>query len=247
VKMVEWAADDRTSFWRLAWENVVLPLLPLRLYQMFGPPRARLAPWIGSQFAKRLDLASRAGGLGSARAPWGRKYESAVEDAVALLGFGYDSNIIFTSFDFRCPFFYRPLIEFSLQLPVLFRTRHRAHKWILREAMRGILPEKVRTRTGKGGADGRIDWSLTHETERIQWLLKDPIIAQLGWVDRRKLQQGVTDALGGDEFLRGAVLRALGLETWLRVRSGQWTTRGSLQYRHGDSELLAHTTLREII
>lgn len=50
----------------------------------------------------------------------------------------------------RHPFYDRRLLEFMIALPEDLSARGRVNKWILREAMRGTLPELVRTRRTKG-------------------------------------------------------------------------------------------------
>src|SRR5690606_26440721 len=96
--------------------------------------------------------------------------------------------------EMRYPFLYRPLVEASLQLPARQRVRPNAHKWILREATRDVLPEQVRRRSSKGGIDARILWSLHREKHRIDAMLRDPLLAQLGCIDPDVLRTAVDEA-----------------------------------------------------
>ncbi len=54
--------------------------------------------------------------------------------------------------DFRHPYLDRPLVELALRLGPEMCVRPHAHKWVLREAMRGILPEACARVSAKGMA-----------------------------------------------------------------------------------------------
>jgi len=55
------------------------------------------------------------------------------------------------SIESRVPFLYHPLIEYIFSLPMSAKIGNGWTKLILREAMKGILPEKVRKRKSKLG------------------------------------------------------------------------------------------------
>lgn len=125
----------------------------------------------------------------------------------------------------RFPFLYRPLVEFGLQLPPQLVRRPFSSKWILREAVRDLLPASVVNRRGKGSIQARVIWSLGKERTRVDELLKNPHLADLGCIDREKLRSACT---GTRTSLvpNTNVMATLSLETWLQVRSGRWAARG---------------------
>jgi hypothetical protein len=110
-----------------------------------------------------------------------------------------------------------------LRLPPTQRVRPHARKWILREATRDVLPETVRTRATKGGIDARVLWSLQHEHARVDSLLSDPILAQLGCIDPQPLRVAVEQARHGRPVNNVLLMSALSLETWMAVRNGRWS------------------------
>jgi asparagine synthase (glutamine-hydrolysing) len=224
-ELARWATLGRTSFWRFAFDNAAVPLLTPRMQRMLNRGKFAVPPWVDRTFAKQLNMRDRSLAIRAVHGSAARRYEHRVARAVDTLGFGYDSLNFTSQFDVRYPFLHRPLVEFALQLPVELRTRPYERKWVLREAMRGILPEAIRRRPGKAGIAGRMVWSLRRERETVQVLLNDPLIARHGWVDPIRLRSGVEAALGGNGALRGAVIRSLALETWMRVRSGWWPAR----------------------
>ena len=122
----------------------------------------------------------------------------------------------------RYPFLYRPLVEFALRLPVRARIRPEGRKWVLREAMRDVLPERIRSRAGKGGMDARILWSLERERGRLEAMLRRPLLADLGCVEPAQLRGAVEAARKGIVTNLVALMFALSLETWLSVRAGRW-------------------------
>lgn len=132
--------------------------------------------------------------------------------------------------EMRYPFLYRPLVEASLRMPARQRVRPHARKWILRQATQDVLPEQVRTRATKGGIDARILWSLQREKPRLDALLRDPILAQLGCVDAEALRRDVDDARRGVPVNQVQLFTALSLETWLAVRNNAWS--GTTQLTH---------------
>jgi len=62
-----------------------------------------------------------------------------------------DQNSMAFSIESRVPFLYHPLIEYVFSLPMSAKIGNGWTKLILREAMKGILPEKIRKRKSKLG------------------------------------------------------------------------------------------------
>lgn len=61
-----------------------------------------------------------------------------------------DQMSMAASIESRVPFLDHKLVEFTARLPERFKIRGRSTKWILRRAMRGILPEEILTRRKMG-------------------------------------------------------------------------------------------------
>ena len=224
-EVLRWAMLTRTSFWTFGFHNGLIHLLPPGVARRFQRRYETPPEWIAPAFAKRFDLIHRHGSYAMLQVPRGRKYVGAMALHVNHYGRYGDVTLFDQSFQLRHPFLYRPLVEFSLQLSPTLRTRPLAQKWILREALRGVLPDLVRTRTGKGGNDGRIAWSLAREKERVTELLRDPILGDLECVDVGRLRAAIDDVRGGRETIVAALMDTLSLETWLRVHAGRWEVR----------------------
>ena len=88
--------------------------------------------------------------------------------------------------EYRHPFFDRELVEFALSLPPEMKYRNRTIKWILREAMEGILPEKIRQRRDKA----EFSEVLMRQIDALDLdeLLGDPCIVRLGLIEKKRLE-----------------------------------------------------------
>lgn len=127
----------------------------------------------------------------------------------------------------RYPYLDIRLVEFCLTVPSAELSRHYQTKLLLRRAMAGILPEKVRLRVGKASTT-----SLTHawlsETIRptVEALLARPTFSQgVDWDLIRKL---FAEYCSGNMSHGLVISKAIGLELWQRAnnqggaRNGFW-------------------------
>lgn len=221
-EMLEWAIIGEVSFWELALKNVVMPLLPAPLLRATSPD-ARLPEWMPARVVSALALRGRQGTVAAYGGPLGHKYAHALTRTAHGISRGVDHWVLEDLIELRYPFLYRPLVEFSLTLPVGLRTRPGARKWVLRQALAGILPDVIRTRRGKGSPETRMARSLLTNRGIVDRLVEEPVLGQLGCIDPPAFARAVERARRGDRHLRSRVLSTLALETWLRVRSGRWS------------------------
>ncbi|HUF51661.1 MAG TPA: asparagine synthase-related protein [Longimicrobiales bacterium] len=205
-----WAVATRQSFWKVGRRYLVDPFVHS------GPARARSPRWLTPTAAAQLIPPARQ------RPRRGLRFAYRIAEDLQSLPAWFQRWPFGDEVEMRYPFLYRPLVEWSLRLPATQRVRPHARKWILREATRDVLPESVRTRATKGGIDARILWSLQRERTRIDALLRDPMLAQLGCIDPAVLRTAVEQARCGIPVNNVLLFSALALETWLAVRNGQW-------------------------
>jgi len=138
-----------------------------------------------------------------------------------LAGYGLEAfNLMFreVGIEARYPYLDTRLVEFCLAVPSAELSRHYQTKLLLRRAMAGILPEKVRLRVGKASAT-----SLTHtwlsETIRptVEALLARPTFSQgIDWDLIRKL---FAEYCRGNMAHGSCIAKAIGLELWHRANS----------------------------
>jgi asparagine synthase (glutamine-hydrolysing) len=216
------AVAYRASFWRIAAHHLVLPFLPTPVRLRLADESTAVPAWLAPAFARRTGAALRVRQNRAQPAREGGHYAALMAESFRFRAGHLSRGAYEDGVEMRYPFLHRPLVEMALGLPMELILRPGTTKWVLREAMRGILPEEVRVRGGKGGPDARMVWSLSREEPRLREMLRDPLVAQLGWVDRDGLVAAFERVKGGASVDRGGLDAALALETWLRVKSGRW-------------------------
>ena len=172
-EMARRAAIGRASFWELAYRNALLPSLPRPWQRRVLRGKGTVPQWVDRATVKRYQLNERATTAMLYAGRLGRKYRDALASNVATIPSGLSIGIIEENLDVRHPYYYRPLVEFCLRLPPELCVRPYARKWVLREAMAGILPEVVRARIGKGTYNGTIAWSLAAQREGLESLIRE--------------------------------------------------------------------------
>jgi len=241
--IADFAVQERRSFWSLAWSHGVKPLLPRsrgrhRHTDHAGPT------WITPSARRNYGLAEygMAGLIESGRA--GRKYWDFNVVGLAAFSNVYLYQAVKERLDVRHPFLYRPLVEWALRLPAHFCMKPHASKWILREAMRGILPEMLRARVGTGGIGDIISWSFATHGSTFHTLLREPVLGDLGLIDVAKCRAALESARtqrATEYAMHLTLLNTLTLEAWLQRRSDRWPTgnRASDDARETDT-LVCH-------
>lgn len=217
-EVLGWAIQTRRSFWHTARLHVLDPLISnTQRHHALVKPK-----WLRGDFVRQQHVLDRLAEARSPRARIGHLYTTHTAAELRRVASWVQRGPFQDRVETRYPFLSRPLVEFTLQLPISMRVRPEGRKWILRQAMRGILPEAVRTRQGKGGIDARILWTFQHERRTIEALTADPILGQLGCVDVDELSRTVELARQGEWRNTAHLFSVLGLESWLRARSGTW-------------------------
>jgi len=229
-EMARRAAIGRVSFWTLAYRNALLPLLPraIQTHLVHDQDESMAPYWVDSSILARYGFAGRPSSAPAYAGPIGKKYHHAVASLVARIESPTQGGVLADCLDVRHPLLYRPLVEFSLRLPPELRARPHAHRWLFREAARGILPDAVRTRVGKPTTSDFLLLSLSAQRKYLEPLLHRPILADLGVLDAATLREAftsVSQGLAGGNRPYGTLFRTLAVEAWLQIRSGRWPQR----------------------
>jgi asparagine synthase (glutamine-hydrolysing) len=188
-----------------------------------------LLPWMNAQFARRINL-SRSHRMCSAAS---RNARAFVRCGQRVLALEIQSRLAASmGVELRHPFNDVRVVSFAARLPHSQLLRNGEIKWILREAMRGILPEIVRIRRSKAefshvfvremGAfgPGVFDWS---PLVRLGYL-DQPGFATL-WSDMlRACQSGAQDGLPH----AWPLWNAYALNVWLAAESHRNRVRQDL-------------------
>jgi asparagine synthase (glutamine-hydrolysing) len=224
-EMIRRAAIGRASFWELAYRNAVVPLMPRPMQRWLGPEVTHLQPWVRPTIVRQYGLRDQVFELTLNAGRFGQKYHHTMTRSLISLTKTIGHLVLDDLLDVRHPFLDRRLVEFGLGLRPEQTTRPHAGKWMLREAMRGIVPDGVRTRVGKGSLNERHAWSLGAQRSLLAPLVTEPILADLGVVDAAQLRAAFDRAplqairkLGPHPALQ----QVLAIEAWLQLRAGRW-------------------------
>jgi asparagine synthetase B (glutamine-hydrolysing) len=134
--------------------NILTNLLPVPLKARLKNRAAGGLGWLARDFVAATQPAAAprwlAGGAGRSRLADGLYRSLTFDPLPSLLRFD-DRNAMAHSIESRVPFLDYRLIEFCFALPPEQKIRDGVTKFILRQAMTGILPEDVRMRQDKIG------------------------------------------------------------------------------------------------
>jgi asparagine synthase (glutamine-hydrolysing) len=216
------------SYPSLFFNYCLRPLIPqpvkFALRQLLTPFRGDGLPrWINGGFLKKIGLHTH-----SRKVVSKGQFPSYSSQLIhERLFHGWQANVAlemserFSSFfgiESRSPFFDLHLVEFLLALPNEQRWFGERPKVVLRNAMRGILPEPIRLRKDKVEFSCTIDPEFKQrQVHKIQALLKKSFLGDLGIIDSSELQQLFQD------YRKGVALdcnrNTLGTFIWLEL----WT------------------------
>ena len=135
-----------------------------------------------------------------------------------------DRNSMAFSLEARVPFLDHRLVECVFSLPATCRVRDGWTKWILRQAMEGIVPEGIRWRRGKlGFATPEARW-LREGSGWIRSLFSVGEVLSTPYLNARTIRRLQSLVDDGQADISG-LWRVLNLELWLRVFWGKEAAR----------------------
>ena len=133
-----------------------------------------------------------------------------------------ERNSMAHSVESRLPFLDYQLVEFAVNCPPEFKLRDGWSKWLLRSALKGTLPDKIRLRKTKLGFDAPVaEWMRYGMRNGHRDLWDTPHLKMERFLDKRNFSKEC------EKFLRGnstglpadSLFRAVSLELWARLQS----------------------------
>lgn len=129
------------------------------------------------------------------------------------------NELFYSRFSLECrhPLLDRRLVDFLLAVPEDQRWRGDEAKFVLRQAMVGVLPEAVRNRKGKTGFLEPIAWEFeTRQASKIKDLIRNSLLVALGVADANRVRELFQDSPPHGQYATIHRLGALCLELWCR-------------------------------
>lgn len=208
-----WQRVRRTPLSNLAWRYCLRPLVTRPQVSYDWQPETH--DWIERDFARRWELNARAkyGGMPStSRSVAGQWHVEAVGRITGFLHRGYLEKAC----DIRYPFLHRPLVELALAAPWNLKIVPGEPKPLLRRAMRGVLPERIRRRTLDASTGHAVYAGLRKEWPALEELVASSLLIDLGVVNSERFQAALHLARQGHASDLGALVSALTLDAWLQ-------------------------------
>lgn len=195
-----WCGTNPGTLLQMALPHFLTPSMKFLAKQVLGrtPPA-----WLNAPMAKRAGLLDR---MREPRVPMrvasfaqAESYLNTFSPYKLLGSEGDEKAAARRGLEVRYPYYDSRLVEFILAIPWERRTRQGERKWILRAAMKGIVPEAIRSRQGKGDYTRAMD-------EGLLWLCRQdppaPLANRSGRMDRYLNLREATRVV--ERFVRGA-------------------------------------------
>jgi len=121
------------------------------------------------------------------------------------------------SIETRSPFLDYRLAEFAFALPNHYKIRNGLGKWVIREGMKGVLPDAVRTRRDKQGFNAPTAyWFRAENRVAVRDVLASKVLAERGILDQSEVLRYFDDHVAGRANHYMAIWQWLNLELWMR-------------------------------
>ena len=127
-----------------------------------------------------------------------------------------DQMSMAASIESRVPFLDHKLVEFTAKLPETMKLRGRTTKWILREAMKNILPREILDRPKMGFPVPLGDWLRgSHKYLIDEYVVGDRTAAR-GIFDHDAVRTLAAEHIAGEDHT-SRIFRLINLEMWQRI------------------------------
>jgi asparagine synthase (glutamine-hydrolysing) len=122
-------------------------------------------------------------------------------------------------YEYRYPYLDRDLVEYLLRVPGDQLARPGRRRYMMRSALKGIVPNEVLERRRKGYLLGSaLKHIATALAPRFDQWLDGSLLADAGFIERDSFRQAFKVTTEGQDLRWwGFILRTISLETWLRV------------------------------
>lgn len=225
-----WSSLLRRPYADLLWNDAVVPNLPVSVQVRLESTATRQIPdWLDEHFVDRMQLrkriVARAWEPGALR-PSARIQARAFRIVSAAVGNGLHQEL--GGCEMAFPYADRRLIEFLQAIPADQRIRCGQSRSIMRRGLRGLVPDAILNRRGKGDPSEVAFRGLRREAERWRALLGDSRIARRGYVDAQMFRAALDRAMEGREHHSGRLLTLLTIELWLRATEHRSATQRSV-------------------
>jgi asparagine synthase (glutamine-hydrolysing) len=122
-----------------------------------------------------------------------------------------------TSLETRAPFLDTAVMELALSMPGDLKIRGGERKWILKQAMKGILPDRILTRRKEGFSIPMKNWLRTDLAPLMQSLLSPERVRSRGLFEPAEVQRRIAEHLAGRENHAHTLFSLMVFERWAQA------------------------------
>ncbi len=195
-------------------EAVFWPTVSNR-YRLMQVRKNEVPAWIAPDFAARTGYKRRA--LGSwcdLKCPT-RELQRRVERLYRISGFLQRGNLEHSML-VRYPFLHLPLVEYVLRVPFEYKSEPIETRKLLRRSMADVLPDRLWRRLLQPTGNPFVYHAFERQWSSLEPVVRDPVLADLGVVDRSEFQRAMKLARIGHSTHTVPLLGTLALEFWAR-------------------------------
>ncbi len=125
-----------------------------------------------------------------------------------------DRMAMATSLETRAPFLDRDVMELAFSMPAHLKIRDGERKWVLKRAMRGILPDPILTRKKEGFSIPMKNWLRRELAPLMQTLLAPDRIRARGLFNPDEVRRLMDDHVAGRENHAHTLFPLMVFERW---------------------------------
>jgi asparagine synthase (glutamine-hydrolysing) len=210
-EMFMWALNGTTTAWTFGAASRYLPA-------GLGRPFSFAQRVCAAEFLEKF--ANDSSGLGAAQSIAERQRTDLTYSSIPALLHHEDRISMAHSVESRLPFLDYELVEFAVNCPAELKLRDGWSKWILRDALTGTLPDKVRLRKTKLGFDTPGgEWLRMGLQNGHRALWETPELRTERFLDSKNLASECRKFLRGEgnALAPDLIFRAISLELWAQV------------------------------
>jgi asparagine synthase (glutamine-hydrolysing) len=133
-----------------------------------------------------------------------------------------DRQAMAWSVEARLPFLDHELVEYCMQIPPFLKLRRRTEKYVLRRAMRGIVPDEIRKRRKRPLVAPHRRWMREALPEFARELLDGESLRAKGYFELRGVDRVRRAAATGAPGASEAALAVLAVQVWDEIYVRGW-------------------------
>ncbi len=122
----------------------------------------------------------------------------------------------------RAPFLDHHFVEFASRIPSRYKVRRGKGKFILRKALRGVLPPEILARRKMGFSPPLARWIQRDLREMAEELLTSSRARERGYFRGHRVEEILREHLGGVRNRHHQIWNLMMLELWHRVHVDGW-------------------------